>query len=179
MQKESFWALLSAYTPFNDVEFQMRADMNAFVQKYENPMDRTATHGHITGSAWVISLERTHVLFTHHKKLNRWLQLGGHAEDEITVLPVAIREAQEESGLKSLKLLSNHLFSIDIHEIPAKGDFPAHLHYDMRFVFEADMREPLMVSSESNLLKWVPLDEVSAHNSDPSILRMLAKTHGL
>lgn len=91
-------------------------------------------------------------------------------------MQVALREAFEESGLHSLQALSREVFDVDVHPIPARGDEPAHLHYDIRFLLQADRSEPLVVSTESRALAWVALDRISQLNASESILRMARKT---
>ncbi len=137
---------------------------------------RTLESGHITGSSWIIDGSRQYVLLTHHKKLDRWLQLGGHADGDENILNVATREAKEESGLKSIKLMGKSIFDIDIHLIPANPKEQAHYHYDVRFLFEANMSESLIISSESKDLKWIKVDtlaELTQH--DKSMMRMVRK----
>ena len=131
--------------------------------------------GHLTGSSWIIDHTKKYVLLTHHAKLNKWLQPGGHADGDENVLSVAMREAEEETGLTNLTV-NNDIFDIDIHEIPARGDMPAHDHFDIRFLFYADKNEPLMQNHESNELRWVKLDDVdSLTNGNESIMRMVEK----
>lgn len=133
--------------------------------------------GHFTGSAWIVNKRRTHTLLTLHRKLNRWLQLGGHADGNENLLEVAMNEAKEESGLTSLRFVDSGIFDIDRHVIPAKGDVPEHFHYDVRFLIEAEMNEPLVISEESKDLAWIPFDSVQdLVGSNASILRMLEKT---
>src|SRR4051812_47678787 len=86
--------------------------------------DRENLPGHITGSSWIVDEARQHVLLTHHAKLNKWLQPGGHADGDENILRVSLREAEEETGLKDLRLLSHEPFDIDIHTIPVRKDFP-------------------------------------------------------
>ncbi|EKB49889.1 NUDIX hydrolase [Cecembia lonarensis] len=144
-------------------------DKNAFVR------ERLA--GHFTGSAWIVNKRRTHALMTLHRKLNRWLQLGGHADGNENLLEVALLEAQEESGLTSLRIVDAGIFDIDRHVIPQKGEIPEHFHYDVRFLIEAEMNEPLVISEESKDLAWIPFDAVDdLVGFNPSILRMLEKT---
>lgn len=131
--------------------------------------------GHITGSAWVLCPQRQKVLLTHHRKLNKWLQLGGHSDGESNTLNVALREATEESGI-NVRVASDLVFDIDIHAIPSRGTDPEHNHYDVRFVFEADEQERLVVSAESNDLRWVPLSKIEEFTTEESILRMVRKT---
>jgi len=133
--------------------------------------------GHITGSAWIVNEEKTHVLLVHHAKLEKWLQPGGHADGDENIIRVASKEATEETGLDSLSLLTPDIFDIDIHRIPARKDFAEHLHYDIRFAFVSSLRTKLMISDESHDVKWVTLDQVpELTKQNPSILRMMRKT---
>jgi 8-oxo-dGTP pyrophosphatase MutT (NUDIX family) len=114
------------------------------------------------------------VLLTHHRKLGRWLQLGGHADGDEDALRVALREAREESGL-DVAPVSSRLFDVDVHEIPARGPDPVHLHYDLRFAIRAIASEAFRVSDESHALRWVSIDRIRTLTEETSILRMAAK----
>ena len=151
----------------------------AFVRAHPDCLLRTCLTGHLTGSAWILSPDREKVLLTHHQKLEKWLQLGGHADGDGDLLEVALREAREESGLASFAILSRSLFDVDRHWIPARRNEPGHWHHDLRFAFEADPLEPLTVSSESKDLAWVRVSEVTALNPEESMARMVRKTQGL
>ena len=137
---------------------------------------RTCVPGHLTGSAWVVSADRSRTLLTHHRKLGLWLQLGGHADGEADLLAVALREAREESGLTRIAAVSADIFDIDRHWIPPHKSEPGHWHHDLRFLIEADPDEPWVLSSESKALAWVPIGEVSALNPEESMARMVRKT---
>ncbi|TRX56082.1 NUDIX hydrolase [Fulvivirga sp. M361] len=176
MHRNDLLQKLEAYLPENPKEVQFKEDFFLFIKTYGDCFERSLAIGHITGSAWVVNKDRSRALLTHHKKLDRWLQLGGHADGDPNVLNVASREAQEESGLKSLKLISSAIFDIDIHTIPARKDEPEHLHYDVRFLFKADDNEQLHVSSESKNLHWISLDHLDSYiDHNESIQRMAGK----
>ena len=114
---------------------------------------------------------------THHKKIGKWLQLGGHADGEKDLLQVSQRESIEESGINNFVTLSNEIFDMDIHEIPPIGSDPKHLHYDIRFLLQADPdKESLIISNESHDVAWIPLDKIAHYNSEQSIMRMVDKT---
>jgi 8-oxo-dGTP pyrophosphatase MutT (NUDIX family) len=133
--------------------------------------------GHITGSAWIVNETKSHVLLVQHAKLNKWLQPGGHADGDENILNVAIREVEEETGLTSITLNSSRIFDLDIHPIPARKDFPDHLHYDVRFAFTASSESNLLISDESRDLQWINLQQVPVlTNQNTSILRMVEKT---
>ena len=147
-----------------------------FVTSNENCFERSLLEGHITCGAWILDGSGTKTLLTHHRKLNRWLQLGGHADGDHDVHRVAAKEAQEESGISTLELVSEDIFDIDIHQIPPRGDVPAHFHYDARFLFRTTDNEKYEVSNESIDLAWVKIDEIKKYSSEESIVRMVEKT---
>lgn len=139
--------------------------------------NRERLEGHFTASAWIVNQRRTHTLLTLHRKLGRWLQLGGHADGNEDLLDVAMKEASEESGLTSLKLVDLTIFDLDKHIIPQRPHVQEHFHYDVRYLFEADINEPLIMSNESISLAWITFDSVvDMIGYNPSILRMLEKT---
>jgi 8-oxo-dGTP pyrophosphatase MutT (NUDIX family) len=124
----------------------------------------------------VVSADRTRTLLTHHGKLGRWLQLGGHADGEADILAVALRECREESGLTRLRPVGTALYDADRHWIGPHGGEPGHWHHDLRFLIEADPSEPLVISSESKDLAWVCLSEVAGLNPEESMARLVRKT---
>ena len=130
--------------------------------------------GHVTGSAWVVDSTGSRVLLTHHRKLGKWLQLGGHSDGDPDTLAVAMREAREESGLE-VEPISGSVLDVDIHSIPAWKGEPAHLHYDVRFAFRAGSTERLRVSPESIDLAWIEIEDLSRVTGEESMLRMARK----
>lgn len=151
-----------------------------FIKSTPNCFDRTHLEGHVTGSAWLLNPDGTKVLLTHHKKLNRWLQFGGHSDGESNTWNVALREVTEESGIQNIQFVSSDIFDVDIHTIPenSKKNEPEHKHYDIRFLLRAPT-EVFTISDESNLLKWVTLQELSGmaerKEISPSMERMMKK----
>src|SRR5829696_373483 len=119
-------------------EAAMTRDTIAFVEAHEDCLLRSCVPGHLTGSAWIVSPERARTLLTHHHKLDKWLQLGGHADGERDLLAAALREAREESGLIHIRAVAPEIFDVDRHWIPPRKTEPGHYHYDLRFLFEAD-----------------------------------------
>ncbi len=168
--------LLAAHRPFDAVERRSLEAVTDFVTRHRDCFERTLSAGHVTASAWIVNASRSRVLLTEHRKLDKWLQLGGHCDGDTDPLASALREAREESGLSSLKLCSPAIFDVDVHRIPARAAEAGHLHYDLRFLLEADEASPLRISSESKDLAWVALDNVADLGVDASVIRMVAKT---
>lgn len=175
-QNTPFEKALSAYFPKDKEEVVFKERMLSLLA-FENCFERSLLHAHFTGSAWVVDPQAQMVLLTHHAKLNRWLQLGGHADGQRDMQQVAFRELKEESGSSEFTLVMGQIFDLDIHRIPAKGEVPAHDHYDVRYLFQGDASMLLRKNHESIELRWVAFDKVSTlvGNND-SISRMLNKS---
>ena len=171
--------LLKSYIQKNPYEVNAIKMLN-FLNNHDGCFEKDNLPGHFTGSAWVISPDKNKILMTHHKKLNMWLQLGGHADGEKDLKLVAIKEAKEESGFNNFSILSEEIFDLDIHKIESMNEEPEHLHYDVRFLLEADPNEQnIIISEESHDVKWIHLDDVLEYNSEGSISRMVEKTKKL
>ncbi len=141
---------------------------------HQDCFQRTHLPGHVTGSSWIVNADRSKTLLVHHAKLHKWVQPGGHADGEENILNVALREAEEETGLTNLKSF-NTIFDLDIHLIPSRKDFPEHFHYDIRFLVEGDESEKIVVSDESHDVKWVSLNDLENFTKERSVLRMKDK----
>lgn len=181
MHRQFLLKLLEKHQPYNQTEENMLQQMLQFVEANENCFDRELSEGHITGSAWLVDKNLNHVFFTHHKKLNRWLQPGGHSDGDANTLAVSMREASEESGIEDVFIqpLIQDIFDVDIHTIPARKNEAEHLHYDVRFILETDMNHPLKISDESNEIAWIEIDKIPEIASEDSIIRMLEKMQKL
>lgn len=141
----------------------------------EDPFRRQRLAGHFTASAWLVSGDSQRVLLTHHRKLGRWLQLGGHADGHRDLAAVALKEAEEESGLTGLSV-DPAIFDLDRHTIPRHNGVPAHWHYDLRFVVRAGSGETYVVGDESHDLAWRRIAVlIGDAGVDPSVRRMAAK----
>ncbi len=176
-QQQAVLQSLSEYVPYADDDRRSVEETAQFVRDNARFGERTLEEGHVTASAWVVDAAGENALLTHHAKLNKWVQLGGHLEaGDGSVAEAARREAREESGLTSVRLVSERIFDVDVHPIPARGEVPAHFHYDLRFLCVADRGEPLHISDESHDVAWVALAEVPTLTEERSVLRMLAKS---
>ncbi|GAA0888428.1 NUDIX hydrolase [Rhodanobacter soli] len=150
------------------------AQFDAFLHTQADVFSRSNRSGHFTGSSWLVSADGTRVLLMHHRKLGRWLQPGGHADGDPELARVALREAQEETGVAGLHV-EGDIFDIDRHRIPARGDEPEHWHYDVRYVVRAGADERFAVNQESRALAWRSVADVAADDSLDASLRRMAR----
>lgn len=173
--------MLEAYMP-SDVEGDHWRDICALIEKHPDCFYRTHFDpGHITGSGLLVSADGRRVLMNHHKFLNIWICFGGHADGELDVLNVALREVIEESGIADVEPVTGKIFDVDVHGIPcnpAKGE-PAHKHFDLRYLFRvrrADS-EAFTGSEESVDLRWCGYEQARqlADPADASMHRLLDK----
>lgn len=155
MHRNNLLTLLNSYEPNFDKEILAKKLMLDFLRNNSNCFERSLQTGHFTGSAWIINYDNSKFLLTHHKKLNMWLQLGGHADGDSDIIAVSKKESYEESGLTSLELIFPGIFDIGIHEIPEYKGVPIHYHYDVRFLLKVtNSLDQIHISDESNDLKW-------------------------
>ena len=166
-------------------EISMVKRIQYLVESSPDCFERTCRPGHVTASAWVVSSDRSHCLLVHHRKLDRWLQPGGHTDGQSEVEQVALREVEEETGLTHLQIVHGQAelmpLDVDVHVIPERRDATgaliedAHEHHDVRFLIEADLEEPLVLSEESHDVRWFTGEELLEVTDEESVLRMMRK----
>ncbi|MCC6849635.1 MAG: NUDIX hydrolase [Deltaproteobacteria bacterium] len=175
--------LVAAYALRFPAEDAVAARFAAFISAHPECFERACAPGHITGSAWLVSHDRTAYLLTHHRKLGRWLQVGGHADGDADAARVALREAREESGIAGLALAAIdgcvQPLDLDAHVIPARSGEPAHVHYDVRFLVVAPPGATFTISNESLALRWFRADAPLGVAHDESVARLAAKARAL
>ncbi len=146
-----------------------------FIQNYPTCFERSLAIGHITASAWLVNRDNTHAFLMHHIKLNIWVQPGGHCDGNPNVLDVAIKEAQEESGIQHIQPISTDIFDIDIHFIPANTREKEHYHYDIRFLLQVKSNEDIIKNEESQAIQWFSKNKDLLPTDSRSITRMFDK----
>jgi 8-oxo-dGTP pyrophosphatase MutT (NUDIX family) len=178
MKRQKLLNLLNEYFPSDRDEIRYLKLMEEFVMSNSECFDNYFPVGHITASSWIIDPERQMVGLVHHKKLNKWLQPGGHSDGNGDTSVTALREAREEFGIQDLVLPTEKIFDIDIHQIPndRKRGLESHLHYDVRFLVYGDSNIKPIVSDESNEAIWTPIGLVHTLNKERSIMRLVEKT---
>lgn len=180
MHRRPLIDLLQRYERAHPAEAAQVARFLAFVGRHADCLVRSCVPGHITASAWIVSADGAEALLTHHRKLGRWLQLGGHVDGEMHVERAALREAQEESGMADFEFARDGdgalvPLDLDVHSIPARGSEPQHDHWDVRFLLRARPGQALGITAESLDLRWFAPDELAAVTAEDSVLRLCRK----
>ena len=177
MHRQDLLNLLAQYRPVFVEESAFVDRSRRMIMQDEKIFDREQPM-HVTGSAWVVNPSRSRVFMVHHGKLHEWFQPGGHADGDPDVLRVALKEASEESGvdLSHIRLLSDQVFDVDIHQVPTTEAAPGHGHVDIRFLIEIDDSLPIPGSHESHEVSWIDLRDVPRYNNNRSTYRMVEKT---
>lgn len=173
---------LVRHTPADAKEETDLAAMIAFLKAGGDCFARSHLPGHFTGSALLLNRAGDRVLLNQHKGLGFWMQFGGHADGSADLLDVARREAQEESGLMAIAPVQDAMLDIDIHPIPynAKKAEPAHLHYDVRYIFRLQNDDDnFIISDESTDMRWCDYQEAVNLTGPGSIARLLSKWNKL
>lgn len=164
-------AAIAAYEPWSEAQSAERARMLAFCDENDDALLRTCVPGHLTASALLVDAAGERALLTHHRKLEKWLQLGGHCDGEANLAASALRECREESGIEGL-VIDPAIVDLDVHPIPARKDEPEHLHLDSRFLVFAPEGAVEVVSEESIALGWIAAKDLARLGSDDSVHRL-------
>lgn len=170
--------LLDAFEPVDARDYQERARMLELLATTNHPFSREQfVPGHFTASALVVSRTHERVLLIAHPTLHLWLQPGGHIEvDDVEPSAGAAREVLEETGLTAS--LSEGVFDLDIHDIPARRTAPPHQHFDLRFLATID-GVPAPGGSEGVDARWLDPNEALNLSTDASVHRMVRRAFAL
>lgn len=155
---------IEKYTPYNEQEENDKEMMLKYIDIFEDVLTRENKMCHFTASNWIVNKEKTKVLMIYHNIYKSWAWTGGHADGDSDLLHVALKEAQEETSLKNLKLLSDGIYGIQIltvdSHIKREKFVPSHLHLDCCFLLEADENEMVKIKADENSgVEWIDIEK--------------------
>ena len=168
------------YKPYNEQEENDKDMMLQYIDTFKDVLTRENRMCHFTASNWIVNKERTKVLMIYHNIYKSWAWTGGHADGDSDLLHVALKEANEETSLKNLKVLSDGIFAIEILTVDShikRGKFvPSHLHLDCCFLLEADENEVLKIKEDENSgVEWVDIDKVDVITNEEKMKTIYRK----
>ena len=171
---------IKSYTPYNEQETADKELILNCINKFQNILTRENTLAHITSSGYIVNKTRDKTLMIFHKIYNSWSWTGGHADGDSDLLKVAIKEAQEETGLKNINPISKDILSLDVLTVDGhikKGNYvSSHLHLSVAYLLEADENEELIVNEdETKGVKWIPIKDVDKYSTEPFMIEVYKK----
>ena len=171
---------IKAYAPCCEQEARDKAVILDYLAKNPDAFYRSDPIAHMTASAWIVNRERTKVLMVYHRIYDSWSWTGGHADGEKDLLAVALREAREETGLRTVRAVSEKIYSLEVLTVDGhekRGEYVAsHLHLNVTYLLEADESEELRVCEEENSgVKWFTLDAALAASTEPWFVERIYK----
>ena len=178
--------VLNAHRPADDKEAADIDLIKRLIAEHPDILSKSCEVGHITASALIVDRASRRLLLHFHKRIGRWLQVGGHAEYETDIAAAALREAREETGLTDLEFFPADQpvspIDFDVHSIPRRLNTPEHLHLDFRYLLLT--RRPQSIApaaGESTMFRWLNFDEAQAlvAEIDPQLKRLLRKGQAL
>lgn len=172
--------MIKQYNPYNEQEEKDKSFMLDFIDKNEDVLTRNNRVAHFTASNWIVNKEHTKAIMIYHNLYQSWAWTGGHADGDADLLHVARKEAEEESGLKDLKLLNDNLFSLEVLTVDGhvkRGEYvSAHLHLNCTFLFEADEEMEIRIKEDENSgVEWVDIEKAPEITREPKMVPIYKK----
>ena len=173
--------IVESFDPMCPQEVADRALALKMIEEYpSNVLTRDNLFAHVTSSGFVVNEMLDKVLMVHHLIYRTWAWTGGHADGEADLLAVAIREAEEETGIGNLKPLTGRMDSFDVlpvygHE--KKGAYVGtHLHLSAAYILVASEEDAIRIKEDENDgVRWIPRDEMDKYSNEPYLIRIYEK----
>jgi len=170
---------IERYIPENEQEERDKALMLSFIRENEDAFLRTNELAHFTASSWIVNEDMTRVLMVYHNIYNSWSWTGGHADGEKNLLSVAVREAMEETGIKSPKAVGD-IFSLETITVDGhkkRGKYvSSHLHLNVTYLITADENDELFIKPDENSsVKWFSLEDALKASTEPWMVERIYK----
>lgn len=177
---ENLKNMIENYVPVNEQEEADKELMLNYIEIFEDTLTRENKTCHFTASNWIVNKERTKVLMIYHNIYDSWAWTGGHCDGDADVLHVALKEAEEETGLKNLKVLDKNIASLEILTVDGhvkRGKYvSSHVHLNCSFLLEANENENLHIKEDENSgVKWVDINETLKLTNEPKMVSIYEK----
>ena len=171
---------IEGFRPYNEQEKKDKELILQYIHQFSDILTRDNQLVHITSSGFVLNKEKDKVLMVHHNIFNAWSLAGGHADGEEDLLSVAVKEVEEETGVKNVAPTTSDIIALDILPVLGhmkKGQYiSAHLHLSVVYLLEVDEQEPLKVKTDENSdVKWIPIDKVVKCSNEPHMQKVYHK----
>ena len=168
----SLYQDIQNYSPVNEQEERDKELMLQYMMHHSNYLDRENQIAHFTASMWTVNKEHTMTLMVYHNIYNSWSWIGGHADGIEDLCSVALRELQEETGVRNAIPVSREIFSLEALTVNGhvrKGIYvPSHVHLNVTYLAEADEKEELIVNrAENQAVKWWTFEEALRVSKEP------------
>ncbi|MBE5892933.1 MAG: NUDIX domain-containing protein [Lachnospiraceae bacterium] len=168
------------YKALNQQEECDKAQMLQFMRCNRNFLERENLIAHFTASMWTVNKEKTKILMVHHNIYNSWSWIGGHADGEEDLCAVALKELQEETGVKHARLVSEDILSLETLTVGGhirKGIWvPGHLHFNLTYLAEADENEELTAQEgENTAVQWWSFEDALKASAEPWMVENIYK----
>lgn len=163
---------ICAYQPVNEQEERDKELILHCLETEKDVFTRENRLAHMTASAWIVNPEKTKVLMAYHNIYNSWSWLGGHADGETDLLKVALKEAQEESGIRHVKPVSDQIYSMEVLTVDGhvkRGAYvSSHLHLNVTYLLQAEETDVLHIKEDENSnVAWFSLEDAVAASTEP------------
>lgn len=167
---------ICAYEPACDQEVCDKEQMLRFMRACSDYLERSNTVAHFTASAWTVNPKRSKTLMVYHNIYDSWSWVGGHADGDEDLRSVALRELEEETGVRGARLVGEKILSIEA--LPVAGHMrrgayvSSHVHFNLTYLFEADERQALVANeAENQAVRWFAFDDALAASTEPWMVK--------
>jgi 8-oxo-dGTP pyrophosphatase MutT (NUDIX family) len=169
---EIFKKTVEDFLPYNEQEGRDKGLLLRYLSSGESIFSRENLGAHMSASGWVVNRAHDKVLMAYHNIYDSWAWTGGHADGETDLLKVAVREAMEETGIRTVRPITVDIFSLEVLTVDGhekKGAYvSSHLHLNVTYLLEADDREVLHKKEDENsAVGWFPVEECLMAVNEP------------
>ncbi len=176
MTRQQLLEQITSYDPYNEQEEKDKKLILDFLMKNEDAFLRSNFLGHMTASCFIVNETMDKALFCYHKIYQSWSWLGGHADGDVDLLHVAVKEAKEEAGIDTVRPYSEEILSLEslcVNGHKKNGEYvSSHLHFNVTYLLVADDKEKLIINEKENSsLAWFGLDEILVRSSEPWFIK--------